>query len=93
LQPETVKELAPETLKERQPETLKELQPETVKERIPETIKERNETIRENLGGFTLQEGTLPGPGGRDVDPGQLPGRVPYAPGTPVPGAPRPPGA
>ncbi|MBW0254933.1 M12 family metallopeptidase [Cellulomonas sp. PS-H5] len=88
LQPETVKELAPETLKERLPETLKELQPETVKERIPETVKERIETIRENLGGFTLQEGTLPGTGGRVVDPGQFAGRVPFALGTPHAGAP-----
>lgn len=69
-------------------ETLKELQPETVKERIPETIKERIETIRESLGGFTLQEGTLPGPGGRVVDPGPLAGRVPFALGTPHAGAP-----
>ena len=92
LQPETAKELAPETLKERLPETLKELQPETIKERAPETVKERIETIRENLGGFTLQEGTLPGPGGR-VDPGRFGGRVPFALGTPHAGAVADPGA
>ncbi|GIG36841.1 Dot/Icm T4SS effector Zinc-dependent metalloprotease LegP [Cellulomonas pakistanensis] len=93
LQPETIKERAPETLKERLPETIKELQPETVKERAPETLKERVETIREGTGGFTLQEGTLPGPGGPGVDPVRFAGRVPFALGTPHAGAAADPGA
>lgn len=92
--PETLKELQPETAKELAPETLKERLPETIKERAPETVKERFETIRENLGGFTLQEGTLTGPGGRLIDPAvRQAGRVPFALGTPHAGAIADPGA
>lgn len=85
--PETVKEQAPETFKEQLPETVKERLPETVKEQIPETAKERFETIRET-GGVTIREATLPGVGGRVVNPADAAGQVPFALGTPHAGGP-----